>query len=103
MGAAWVLVLLNIGYVLVGIHFLHRRLLQLEKWRWYWHDVSRPILAALLAAVCFQQVQPMMIGNFLELLWLIFVALVVFGSSIYAAKELRASVIHYVSDRIRKK
>jgi len=47
-GAASVWVILNGGYVLITIHFMHRRLLPREKWRWYWQDVSLPLVASLI-------------------------------------------------------
>jgi len=50
IGAASVWVILNGGYVLIAIHFIHRRLLPSEKWRWYWQDVSLPLVAAFLTA-----------------------------------------------------
>ena len=46
-GAAATWLALNAGYVLLGIHTLHRRLLPTEKVRWYVHDVAAPALAAL--------------------------------------------------------
>ena len=55
MGAAWVWIVLNAGYVLIAVHFMHRRILPQEKRRWYLADVGAPSLAALtimaLAAV----------------------------------------------------
>ncbi len=50
-GAAVVWVLLNSGYVFIGIHVMHRRLLADEKWNWYIKDVAIPTLAVLLALV----------------------------------------------------
>ena len=50
MGGASVWVLLNGGYVLIAIHFMHRRLLPREKWRWYWQDVCMPFMASLIIA-----------------------------------------------------
>ena len=47
IGAAWVWVLLNGSYVLIGIHVMHRRWLSGEKWRWYTRDVGMPLLAVL--------------------------------------------------------
>ncbi|MEA2418297.1 MAG: hypothetical protein QOE60_503, partial [Thermoleophilaceae bacterium] len=47
LGAAAVWAALNAGYVLIGIHTLHRRLLRTEKLRWYLHDVAIPLTAAL--------------------------------------------------------
>ena len=43
IGAAWVWSGLNAGYVLVGIHFMYRRILISEKQRWYIYDVALPL------------------------------------------------------------
>jgi O-antigen/teichoic acid export membrane protein len=51
IGAASVWLILNVGYVLFEIPLMHRRLLQEEKWRWYWQDVFIPLAAASLIAV----------------------------------------------------
>jgi len=47
VGAAGVWLALNAGYVLIGVHTLHHRLLRSEKLRWYTHDVAIPAIAAL--------------------------------------------------------
>lgn len=49
--AAAVSVALNLGYLLIGIPLLHRRLLRGQMWRWYREDVGMPAGAALLACV----------------------------------------------------
>lgn len=46
LGAAWIWVVLNSGYVLMAIHFMHMRLLPKEKWAWYGKDVIAPALGA---------------------------------------------------------
>jgi len=48
IGAAAVFVALNFCYVVIGMHFLHRRLLSAEKWKWYRVDVLYPLIAALV-------------------------------------------------------
>ncbi len=50
IGAAWILVTLNTGYLLFYISFMHQRLLPADKWRWYSQDISIPLAAALLTA-----------------------------------------------------
>lgn len=50
VGAAAVWVMLNAGYVLIAVHFMHRVILPGEKWRWYGHSVAMPLLAACAAA-----------------------------------------------------
>jgi O-antigen/teichoic acid export membrane protein len=51
VGGASVWVILNLGYLFVGVPLMHRRLLRPEKWRWYLEDVGRPLLAALPVAL----------------------------------------------------
>jgi O-antigen/teichoic acid export membrane protein len=53
MGAAWAWLVLNVGYLTFTAHFMHRRLLVGEKWRWYLRDVAAPLgTAAAVAAIC---------------------------------------------------
>jgi O-antigen/teichoic acid export membrane protein len=51
VGAASVWLILNCGYLLIGIHFMFRRLLKTEKVNWYLHDVGKILLAVLLIMV----------------------------------------------------
>lgn len=44
IGAAWVWVILNAGYILLTLYFMHRRLLPGELGRWYRIDVGAPLL-----------------------------------------------------------
>lgn len=57
-GAAWAWVCLNAGYVLIGMHFMHRKILCDEKWRWYFQDILQPLSAAALAALLIHQLFP---------------------------------------------
>lgn len=57
LGAAWIWVALNSGYVLIAMQFMHRRLIPKEKWRWYLSDILLPTGASgcvMLAAKFFQ-------------------------------------------------
>lgn len=58
VGAAWVWVCLNAGYVLIGTLFMYRRMLQNEKIRWYKDDLILPIGAALIAAMIIKKLIP---------------------------------------------
>lgn len=102
LGAAWAWVLLNAGYVLIGIHFMYRRLLPDEKWTWYWNDTARPILAATLATGVLSVVQPEDIGKLAELVWLLAAGLIVVGAAISVTPKLRTSVTHIVFGRMSK-
>jgi O-antigen/teichoic acid export membrane protein len=63
IGAAWIWVLLNSGYMVFGIYFLHRRLLRTEKWRWYFQDVGVPLAAATAAAWLCRWAMPANLGR----------------------------------------
>lgn len=47
IGAAWVWVMLNSGYVLIAVHIMHRHILKSAKWDWYRNDIAAPTVAAL--------------------------------------------------------
>lgn len=46
LGAAWVWLALNAGYVFLAIHFMHRHLMPNEKWLWYRRAVLLPVTVA---------------------------------------------------------
>lgn len=48
VGAAWVWALLNAGYVTIGMHYMYKKLLPSEKWSWYWHDVIKQLIPAII-------------------------------------------------------
>ncbi len=100
IGAAWVWLFLNIGYIVIGIHFMYRRLLPNEKWTWYWFDTFRPIGAATLVASFMSVIRPQDIGKFLEFTWLIFACLCVFGSSLAVTPKLRTMVANIIFRKI---
>lgn len=57
-GAAWVWILLNAAYVLIGIHFMYRKILTCEKWKWYIQDISKPLLSAITAGYLIRWIVP---------------------------------------------
>lgn len=81
-GAAWAWVLLNAGYVLIGIRYLHRRLLPQEMWTWYRQDVALPLAGAAAVAAACAAVAPH-VGGGLSVLFLLLAAGA--GSSMLAA------------------
>jgi O-antigen/teichoic acid export membrane protein len=58
MGAAWIWVALNAFYVLIVIQLMHRRLIQKEKWHWYFADVFLPFVGALGVMLLARAFQP---------------------------------------------
>jgi len=70
IGSAWIWLILNTCYVLVGVHFLYRRLLITEKWRWYGKDIILPMLGTMVIAWLCTLVQPMVETKLVWLIWL---------------------------------
>lgn len=54
MSAAWVWVMINVGYVFFAIPAMHTQILKGEKWKWYAADVFGPTIVALLLTVGMQ-------------------------------------------------
>ena len=67
IGAAWIWVTLNTGYLLFYIFFMHQRLLPNDKWRWYSQDVGIPLAAGLLTAGFCRWAAPDYLGRIGEL------------------------------------
>jgi O-antigen/teichoic acid export membrane protein len=47
LSAAWTWIGLNLGYLSIGIHFMHRRIMSQEKWSWLIRDVFIPLVISL--------------------------------------------------------
>ena len=90
IGAAWVWVALNAGYLLFGIHFMHARLLPSEKWRWYGRDVITPASAAAGAAVACRYCMPNRASTMTELLVLLFTSICVVIAAALVSPLIRA-------------
>jgi hypothetical protein len=43
IGVTFVWLILNIGYVILGMLIMYRRLLTAEKWRWFRKDIGIPV------------------------------------------------------------
>jgi O-antigen/teichoic acid export membrane protein len=63
IGAAWVWLALNVGYMLIPIHFMHRKILRGEKWRWYGREVALPLGVCGLLVLLFRMYIPFPVGR----------------------------------------
>jgi O-antigen/teichoic acid export membrane protein len=89
VGAAWIWVALNAGYVLIAIQLMHRRLLRQEKWRWYFADSSLPVAGAIAVTLVARAFEPADYQS--RLAWLAF--LFVFGGLALVAATLFADQV----------
>ena len=92
IGAAWCWVSLNLGYVLIGIHFMYRRILSTEKWEWYRQDVASPLLATALFLVLLKVFMPAMDSWYGQLSVLSFASVGAFGVALACAHRIRTKV-----------
>lgn len=89
LGAAWIWVILNAGYVLVGAHFMFRRLLIGEKMRWYRDDIAKPLFAAALPVAMIDVFAGDVAGDMLRLVVAAMAALLGVASALSAVGRLR--------------
>jgi len=73
VGAAWIWVALNAGYVVVGVQLMHRRVMQSEKWRWYLSDVLLPVSGSIAVLLAAKALQPTQYQN--RMVWMIYLLL----------------------------
>jgi O-antigen/teichoic acid export membrane protein len=92
LGAAWIWLALNTGYVVISLQLMHRRLLPEEKRAWYLRDVLLPAGGALAVLLAARLVQPA--GYESRVHWLLF--LLAAGIAATAACALLA-------DRLRQR
>ncbi|MGI9315853.1 MAG: lipopolysaccharide biosynthesis protein [bacterium] len=93
-GAAWVWVALNAGYVLVGMHFMYRKMLRPEKWDWYFHDVLRPLSLAVIVVLILGYLRPISEGGaIMKVGYLLLTSCLVLGAASFGA--------NIVKDRIK--
>ena len=95
-GAAWVWLLLNAGYVLFGISFLHRRLLIKDMWLWYRNDVAMPLVGSVVVNVICVSLVPYARSEFS----LIIILLVTAVGSVMAAAMLSPAIRIFILGHI---
>ena len=93
VGGASVHLILNSGYVLIAIHFMHRRLLHHEKWRWYWEDVGVPLVAALSTAGMGRFLIGSQTSQFMMMFYLIIVSIFTLGVTAMATPSTRTWIL----------
>ncbi len=99
LGAAWVWVVLNIGYVLFSIQFMHRKLLISEKWNWYWYDFFLPAIGPLVIVLIAKWGHATNYQNrFSECVFLMTVGALAFAVSMASANQIRAKIFWQIKN-----
>jgi len=100
-GAAWAWVSLNAGYVLIAIHFMFRKILTHEKWRWYWQDLVQPLITAFLVASSSTLTMPAALPKSLKFMWLLLSSGLTLLSSTLAAQAVRRVLMIWIRLELR--
>jgi O-antigen/teichoic acid export membrane protein len=101
IGAAWIWVALNVGYLMLDIYFMHRRILRAEKWRWYGQDVALPLFAGMVIAIVFRWCLPRDMNTIEQIGTLLGAPLcVVLGASL-VCPLVRTHIVSHLSGLIR--
>jgi O-antigen/teichoic acid export membrane protein len=102
VGVAWIWVVLNLCYVVIGIQLMHRRLIPSEKWRWYFADVLLPSIACLGVVLSATLIQPQGYNNrFLWMAFLFIVACVSFLFSLFLSSSLRTQIYFLLEPKLK--
>jgi len=102
-GAAWIWLIINAVYLLISVHFMHRKLLVNEKWQWYFFDLLLPTLGVVIVMVLAQSVQPQTYqSRFHWILFLIVTGVIAVLTSGMMAGLIRFHVYSYFRRRKHK-
>jgi len=96
IGAAWIWVALNTGYLSVSIFFMHQRLLPTEKWRWYVQDLILPLGIATATAELCRLLIPQGLGELGEFIVLLLVGGCILASAAVSAAMLRKQLVRHL-------
>lgn len=89
IGAAWVWVAVNVGYVLFEIHFMHVKLLPADKMKWYARDLAAPTLFATATISVSYFLCPVSLGRFGEIAWIGGTGCLAYVAAILGSSEYR--------------
>lgn len=91
VGAAWIWVVLNAGYVLLVVPLMHKKILPNEKWRWYFQDVIPIAITAFTVAGIIRWFAPEPELNAVgrDLGWLVFASILTFLCSLLCLFVIR--------------
>jgi O-antigen/teichoic acid export membrane protein len=92
-GAAWVWVILNAGYVLIGIHFMYRKILTGEKWLWYRQDLMQPLGATVIVATLLHWAMPADLCDMYKIIMLLISSSVTLLTAAFAASHVRQRLL----------
>jgi len=100
IGAAWVWVLLNTGYLLIVSHLMFRRILCQHKLKWYIQDLLQPVVGAVAVLFLARTLLETPDSNFGKLALVLLIAGLSFTASAFLAPSVRRQIF-ITSNRLR--
>ena len=102
IGAAWVWVALNVGYLFIGIHFMYRHIMRTEKWKWYKQDILMPLLSSFSVASLLSLINISKTTTLNQILVLAFSSSIIYLASALSASELRFPLVAVLYSKFSK-
>ncbi len=87
-GAAWVWVVLNLGYLLIATHFMFKMVLHTEKLAWFRDDVLKPLTGALATIAVFWFLTPAFSNTASEIVFIATAGITAMATSSIMAPEI---------------
>lgn len=93
IGAAIIWLTLNLGGILISVHFTFRRIMPFEKWKWYWEDIFLPLFTGGLSIAILKLITPTPQSNFSSIATLLLVLTSALIFSSLAASQIRLFLV----------
>jgi len=103
IGAAWVWIILNLGYFIFEVPIMHRRLLKGEMGKWYRRDVFLPILIVSAIVLIAREILPVDSSKMIMLLGVLGTLVLAFVASAWATGHLNMQSIPLLKANDRRK
>jgi O-antigen/teichoic acid export membrane protein len=100
VGAASAWVALNLGYVLISVPIMHRKLLLGQAGTWYRHDVLPPVIAAAITALIAKLLFPVLHDGFAGFMLLAAIGLATLTASAMSASSFRSWFKQFLCNRL---
>ena len=89
LGAAYIWLALNLGGIIVSVHFTFRKIISTEKWKWYWQDVFLPLFISGFVIGIFKFLVPVPDTNLARILVISFALIFALFFSSLVASQVR--------------
>lgn len=98
ISAAWIWVGINLGYILISISFMHKKILRKEKWKWYIYDLLIPTFLSLFVVILAREFLDnlMIVNPYLLTFYIFTVGLITFIVSILSTKIGRQYILNFL-------